>query len=155
MNPLAWILGSTTAIGVGGVVVLAIYMARQASNARSDLRELSRLTSSLADERIARAAHENTIGDLNDAVESLTGDLAREREASASLRDSLNRAFEEMAKSGTADGAVHALRGALDRLSKLSAMPSSRATTDREGVEAVHGAAAPAGGEAGLRDRDS
>ncbi len=150
---IEWILGGSSAIAVVGVVTLGIYIARQASNHRSDLREQVRLVSVLADERIAKAALERAMGDLNEVLDSVQSELARARDQSASLQKSLSEAFEEMAKSGTASGAVHALRGALDRLSKMSAVPTAIDAEGSEDTDRLHGPAAADDSETGLKDR--
>lgn len=152
---IGWLLGGTTALGLAGILTLAIYIARQARNNRTDLLEVNKLVSALADERISKAALEHSMGDLNEVLGDVQDELARERAASQELQRSLSTAYEEMAKSGTASGAVLALRGALDRLSNMSPVPSVAAHPDDHGAGGVHGTTPSDDRGDGLKDRDS
>lgn len=134
---IEWLLGGSTALGLAGVVALAVFIARQAERNRHDLREQVDLVEQLVAATTALDAHVQVLNEKED-------ELARERAAYKELSDALDRATDELAKSGTTSGALASVRASLDRLRKLSEVSAAPAATGDEDTDRVHGPAAEA-----------
>jgi chromosome segregation ATPase len=137
---MEWLLGSSTAVGVAGVVVLAYYMVRMARNNRADLQELNQLTRDFADTVRDQDKLRRHIEDLDDALSNRTNERDRERTARRATETLLESALEDLARRPDATGAVASIRRDLRRLSEVLSDPERATPTEnRRGGEAVHG----------------
>ena len=133
---MEWILGSSTAIGIAGVVMLAYYMVRMASNNRSDLLALNGSIHAITKITRDNDGYKRVVEDLNDALSNRTDERDRERAARVATEELLESALEDMANRLDAAGAVASIRRDLRRLSEVL---SDRDAEDRGGGETVHG----------------
>lgn len=134
---ISWLLGGSTALGLAGVVVLAIFIARQAERNRHDLREQVDLVKQLVAATTALDAHVQVLNEKED-------ELTRERAAQKELSDALDRATEELAQTGTTSSALASLRASLDRLRKLSEAAAVPAPASDDDTDRLHGSFATA-----------
>jgi len=141
---IEWLLGGGAAAGVVGIAVLAIYLVKMARDSRADLKDQLRLTKEMGDLRRDHLGYKHAIERLEEALHEKTDEAARERAATDAAEEALGKAYEQLASSKDPAGAVAAVSGALQRLSKLSETRTGKTDTPadrRDSADSVHGSA--------------
>ena len=130
---MEWLLGGVAATGIGGVVALALYMAKMASSNRSDLHKLVQSVKDLSAARRDNDGYMRRVEERDDAIKSLQEQLTNERAAIEIARKALGAATKKLAARGDASSVADDLNGTLLRLSSLSTVPDAEAAEGGDG----------------------
>jgi predicted nucleic acid-binding Zn-ribbon protein len=117
---MGYLLAGISASGIAGVVALAIYIAKMASNSRSDLHLLVQSGKDLSEARRDNDGYKRNIENRDHAIKELQEQRISDRAAIKTARSALARATKKLAARGDAASVAADINSTLLRLSAMA-----------------------------------
>lgn len=130
---MGYLIAGVSGVGIAGVVALAIYIAKMASNSRSDLHLLVQGGKDLSDARRDNDGYRRNIENRDHAIEKLQEQRINDRAAIETARNALARATKKLAARGDAASVAADINSSLLRMSAL--VPEMPTAADAESGE--------------------